>query len=218
MSDFFRYSKPFEYFFLEHGERVKYEKTQHLVWSKDDCDWIFFLEKGLVEVSFSLPDDTHRILGYFVPGAVFAKSGSFINNPDGALSYKANTDVTVLRMKYKKFRSHLSKHPALMEEYMNMTLRNQIFLIDRVVYQGEKGLYLKCARWLLFMAKYYGKKNGRGVDIYVPIKQETAADFLHTTRESTNVVLRRLEKEGFIKLATKKISIVDIKKLRKLLD
>ncbi len=218
MSDFFQYSKDLEYLFLEQGQRIKYEKDQHLVWSQDDSDWVFFLEKGLVKVSFTLPDGTNRIIGYFVPGAIFAKSGSFINNPDGSISYTATTNLTTLRMKSNKFRSFLRRHPDLMEEYMNMTLRNQIFLIDRVVYQGEKGLYLKCVRWLLFMAKYYGNKSGRGVNIFVPIKQETAADFLHTTRESTNVVLRKLEKAGFIKLATKSISIIDLRKLKQLVD
>ncbi len=203
---------------MENGEPVEYGRGQHVVWRKEQSDWVFFLAEGLVRVSFSFPDKTDRIIGYFVPGAAFAQSGSFMEDYDGMLSYTSETASKILRMKRKRFLACLKSDSRLMSEYLGMTLRNQILLIDRIVYQGEKGLYGKCARWLLFMAKYYGKEDGSRCTIAVPLTQDTIADFLHATRESVNATLQRLIKEKHIAIVRKKISILNCGKLRKLLD
>ncbi len=217
MSKFFAFSHLFEDCFFEHGELVEYKKGQHIVWQKDKSEWVFFLQEGLARVSFTLPDMSSRIIGYFPPGIVFAQSGSFWGNHDGTLSYIAEIPTKTYRIKRQVFLKCLKDNPETMQEYLNMTLRNQIFLIDRVVYQGEKGLYAKCVRWLLFMAKYYGNPKGTGCEITVPLTQDTAANFLHVTRESVNVVLKQLEREKHIILSTKRISITNMKKLEKLL-
>ncbi|MBY0328796.1 cyclic nucleotide-binding domain-containing protein, partial [Patescibacteria group bacterium] len=98
MTSFFPYSQQFEDFFIENGEKVEYTKNQHLVWKKDESQWVFFLTKGLVRASFSFPDEMSRIIGYFVPGAIFAQSGSFIAQHDGALSYIAESSTTAIRI------------------------------------------------------------------------------------------------------------------------
>lgn len=218
MSKFFTFSKLFEDCFFEHGELVEYEKGQHIVWKKDKCEWVFFSQEGLVRVSFTLPDNSSRIIGYFPPGMVFAQSGSFWGQHDGTLSYTAELQTKVYRIKRQTFLKYLKDNPDTMQEYLNMTLRNQIFLVDRIVYQGEKGLYAKCVRWLLFMAKYYGNQKGVGCEITVPLTQDTTANFLHATRESVNVVLKQLEREKHITLSTKRIRITHINKLNKLLQ
>lgn len=217
MSKFFAFSHRFEDCFFEYGELVEYDKGQHIVWRNDKSEWVFFSQEGLVRVSFTLLDKSSRIIGYFPPGMVFAQSGSFWGEHDGTLSYTAELPTKIYRMKRQVFLKCLKDSPETMQEYLNMTLRNQIYLIDRVVYQGEKGLYAKCVRWLLFMAKYYGKSKGVACEITVPLTQDTAANFLHATRESVNVVLKQLEREKHIVLSSKHIRIADTKKLQQLL-
>lgn len=217
MSEFFSYSKKFEDFFKENGSLVKYDKGTHLVWNNDNSEWVFFLVDGFVEASFNLKDETHRIIGYFPPGAVFAQSGSFSNNREGLISYTAKTSAKVYRLKNKKFLSSLKESVDLMSEYIPIMLKSHIFLVERVVYTAEKDLYHKCIRWLLFMKKFYGKKVGKNYEIQIPLTQETIANFLSTTRESINLTLNQIEKENIIELKTKKVIIKDIKKLEKII-
>lgn len=215
MSSFFIYSKPFERLFLEHGERIQYAKEQRLIWGKDKSSWVFFLKSGFVCASFAHPQSTERIIGYFVPGHVFAQSGSFTGAHDGTLSYIAKTPSVAYRMRHAAFLRLVHEDTSLMKEYLAMTLRNQVFLIDRIVYQGEKGLYRKCVRWLLFMAKYYGKPVGNGCQIEIPLTQNTAAEFMHTTRESLNGILHQLADAKLISIARKQLTIRSITRLRK---
>lgn len=217
MSSFFKRSPALEACFSEHGERITYDKNQHLVWKSDESAWVFMLASGLVRVSFSFDDGQQRVIGYFVPGVVFAQSGSFFAEHDGALSYIAEGPVTVYRMKRSEFLLMLdtSNNHMCVREYLDMTLRNQIFLIDRIVYQGEKGLEAKFRRWLLFMVKYYGQKNDTTAEISVSLTQEMIADFLHTTRESVNVLLKESIQKRIIKIEKKKIVILDLARLEK---
>lgn len=217
MNDFFTYSKKFETFFKENGTLIKYDKGAHLVWNNDTSDWVFFLMDGFVEASFDLKDGSRRIIGYFPPGAVFAQSGSFFNSREGLISYTAKTTTKVYRVKNKKFLSSLKASTDLMAEYIPIMLKSHIFLVERVIYTGEKDLYHKCVRWLLFMKRFYGKKVGKKYEIQIPLTQETVANFLGATRESANIILNQLEKENYIELKTKKITITNAEKLKKLL-
>lgn len=215
MSEFFPYSRPFAGFFAEFGEKITYDKGHSVVWGKEKSSWVFFQESGLTRVTFCLNDEDHRIIGYFLPGMVFAQSGSFMSEYDGDLYYITETRSVIYRMHRQTFLARLKRDPLLNQEYLSMALRNQLYLVDRIVYHGEKGLYAKCVRWLIFMAKFYGRTVGKGSELIVPITQETAANFLHSTRESLNTVMKRLATEGHIEVANKRIKIKNLALLRK---
>lgn len=214
MTSFFLYSNQFEDFFVENGEKILYEKNQHLVRKEDECQYVFFLLKGFVRASIYVQDDANRIIGYFVPGAIFAQSGSFIKQHNEEIFYTAESPTTIIRLKYSFFLSEVKKDSAMMFEFLNMTLRNQILLIDRIAYQGEKGLYRKCVKWLLFMNKYYGEEKDLGSTILVPLTQDTIANFLHATRESVNTLIQKLIDEKHIVISKKHIQILNLKKLK----
>lgn len=218
MSNFFEYPKKLSEFFIKNGELVTYEKNQRLVWEKDESDWVFFLSEGFVKASFSLPDGTQRIIGFFVPGHIFAQSGSFFNKQDGKITYSAETNVSTYRIKHTLFLKEIQRDLELTNEYLTMTLRNQVFLIDRVVYQGEKNINNKCIRWLIFMSKYYGTEKNQTIEIIVPITQEVIANFLGSTRESANACLGNLVKKNIISISKKHIIILDSAKLKLLLQ
>ena len=215
MSSYFTNSPVIQAVFEREGELVTYEKGQHVVWHKDESSWVYHLVSGHVRVCFNLSDDVSRMIGFFAPGSVFAQNGSFFQRDNGGLSYTAETEAVTRRISRQRFFELVESSPEFAREYLGIILRNQLFLIDRIVYQGEKGLYAKFLRWLSFMARYYGTNAGTSVFIDIPISQETIADFLHATRESVNVTMRRLVREGVISVSHKRISILDTNDLER---
>lgn len=211
------YSRTHEDFFVKHGDRTTYEKGEHIVWNKDESLWVFFLSEGLVRVSFSLPDGTRRIIGYFVPGNTFAQAGSFIASPDAQLEYLAEETVTTYRIPREIFLLQIDREPLFAQDFLNITLRNQRILLERIMYQGEKGVYRKCVRWLLFMVRYYSKKEDAGYKIIAPITQDIVADFLHVTRESVGGVLADLEEKKIVAFSKKSMVVLNDEKLHSLL-
>lgn len=216
MSSYFTYSDKLEALFAENGELLSYAKGQHVVWQHEESEWVFFLVSGYVRVVSVTNGSPQRIIGFFVPGAVFAKTGSFINESDNALSYICEGPCQIYRLKKSVFLKQLHRNPLLCTDYMEMLLRNQHTLIARIVYQGEKHLQNKCLRWLEFMAKFYGTSGPQRhtVVITIPLNQTTIADFLHTTRESVNTTLRTLSQQGIISIERKQITIHDTRRLK----
>lgn len=214
MSEFFPFSTIHEQFFHKKGEALTYKKGQLLVRGKDPAPWVFFLDKGIVKVTFAAADGTERILGYFLPGMTFAQVGSFFSDPNGSLEYQATVDCAVHRVSRSIFLKQLEHDTVFLSDYSKSIARNNIFLIERIVYQGENGVSAKCIHWLQFMAKYYGKKTKQGCLIDVPLTNYDIANFLHVTRESVNKILRQFEKAGQISINKKYITIHKLNQLK----
>lgn len=218
MSDFFHYSHIHQNHFAKLSEVVEYKKNQYLVWRKDESPWVFFLLEGIVKVTFSFKDGSTRFIGYFTPGMTFAQSGSFLADPDGKIEYVATENIKVYRIKKELFLEALDSNLEFCREYLNITLKNQIFLIERIIYQGEKNIDTKFAHWLLFMNKYYGETQKTHRHIYIPITQEIIANFLHITRESINATIQKFVKAKYINIVNKRIIINDKKALQEIIQ
>lgn len=214
----YKYSRIHEAFFKEHGEQLWYKKGQLLVWPNEQYPWVYFLVSGYVRSSFTLPSGTTRIIGFFRPGTTFAQSGSFFDDDGGKLEYVAETAISLYRIKRSDFFMHLDRDPEFAREYLDMVLRSRIYLIERIVYQGESGIERKFARWLLFMIKYYSVQEKTGCRILIPLTQTTIANFLHITRESANTTMRAFEKKKLLKIHKKHILVPNIDKLQKILS
>lgn len=220
MESFFKKEESHVAFFKEHGERIVYKKGQHIVWPADNFPWVYNLESGFARVAFSGKDEHEkRIIGFFSPGISFAQVGSFFDSDSGTIEYTAEVPSVAYRVSRTDFFKKLDDDHEFARAYLNISLRNQIFLIDRIVYQGENGIGRKFLRWLMFMVKYYGVDvpNTNHVEIAVPLTQSIVADFLHVTRESANAVMRDLVKKKIIETKNKKIIILDCAALKNLL-
>lgn len=219
MSATFYPSPAHEQFFTTYGQSISYKKNNYLVRPEDESPWVFYLKSGLVSVSFSFTDGSERLIGFFTPGMVFAQSGSFFQDAGGGLEYIATTNSDTYRLRRADFLAQLDHDQAFSADYMQLLLRNQIYLIERIVYQGESGMRNKCLRWLLFMVKYYGEPAERGgIVLGVPLTQEIIANFLHATRESVSKVLKELVAKDWIVIENKCITIKDITALEKALE
>lgn len=213
---FFSYATEHEQFFEEHGQRVVYKKGQYIVSPLDDSPWVFFLRDGIAQASFVFDDGNERLIGYFLTGMTFAKSGSFFSNGDGFLEYTAKEPCTLYRVRRELFLHSLTTNQKVNAEYLDMTLKNQMLLIERIVYQGESGIDMKFLRWVSFMIKYYGDSDGPTSRIIVATNHQDIANFLHVTRVSIGKVIKKYTKQGLIRFHKKHL-IVNSADLQKLL-
>lgn len=137
----------------------------------------------------------------------FAKSGSFFANNDGFLEYIAKEPCTLFRIKRELFRQTLIDNASFNAEYMDMVLKNQMFLIERIVYQGESGIDMKFLRWIAFMVKYYGEQRGDVNHIAVTTNHQEIANFLHLTRVSVGKVIKKYTALGIISTQNKHLAV-----------
>lgn len=219
MAGFFHFAKSHEQFFTDHGQRLVYKKQQCLVRPEDADPWVYYLDEGLVKASFSFVSGDERLIGFFVPGSTFAQSGSFYQDEGGGLEYLSVTPVVAYRVARQVFLDRLQSDVSFSADYTQMLLKNQLFLIDRLTYQGEGSLQRKMMRWLLMMAKYYGHTDeDGGCFIDLPLTQEVIAAFLHVTRESISKAMAPFVRHKIIQIERKRIRILNVDILKELLE
>lgn len=217
-SEYVPLPKIIQSFFKDQGQRLEYNKKQILVRYDDPQPWVYFLDKGLVEVTHSLEDGASRILGYFVENMIFAQNRLFDEDSEGDLQYLATENVVIYRVHKDVFLKELAKDHGFTQEYLASSLLMRIYTTDLVIYLGENRIHNRFIRWLLLMAKYYGEDTKEGRRIMITLTQDVVANFLHTSRESVSKVINKFIRDGQISTEKKQITIKDIAKLKQCLE
>lgn len=217
MAVFFKRLTHQEAYFKDKGQRVTYQKGQTFVRPEDENPWVYFLDSGLIEIAYGFSNGNNRLLGYFFPGVVFAQNGSFFTNNGSGLEYTAADKSMLYRLPREQFFQMLRDDPKCNQEYVDLLLRNQFVLIERVAYMGERNIERMVIRLLIGLGRYYGHEVDGSYVVDIPITQETVARFTHSTRESVSKTLRPLIRNKTISLEKKRLTIKDISALELLL-
>lgn len=196
-------------FFRTHGQEVVFKKNQFFANPYDIHPWVYYLEEGMVKLSFDMSGD-ERILGYFVPNMMFAQTRVFYESDSGNIQYSTVTKAKAIRISRERYLQEIETNAALQHEYIQCLLHNQTFLIDRVVFHGENNVEKKFLRWVLFMLKFYGIQTDTQHYIGIPLTQETISHFVHVSRETINKVMAHYIKEGLIAVEKKHIYVKDL--------
>lgn len=191
-----------------------YDKNQYIIRGDDPLLYVFFLELGLVKISLASVVHDECIIGYLTPGMNFAQTRSFFEADGGGLDYITTTPATVYRLSRERFLTQLSADTVFKDEYIQQLLRNQIYLLERLLYVGESSVHRRILRWLGMMAKYYGKPVERGIYIVPELTQTTIGNFLSVSRESVSQSLKVLKEKKLIAVVAKHITVLDAKALR----
>jgi|GEM_PF-2906412 len=204
-------------FFKERGEAFSYKKGQLLYQPQDSHPWVYYIESGIVKISFSLNDGAERLIGFFVSDMMFAKGQVFYNADNGRVCYTTMVPTNIIRLHREDYLAHIKLCVAFHNEYTQSILHDQSFLVDRIIYQAEPTVDKKFLRWVLFMLKYYGPTESGPATIMLRVTQDTIANFLHVSREAVNKTMMHYLTEGVISVNKKHITVEDMPKLEALL-
>ena len=160
-----------------------------------ECDAVFYVLKGLVDLSVVSAQGKERVVGQLGPGA-FIGEGCLAGHPRYLASARAATEATVARIDTNTLGQALNEHPELAHRFMAyLLLRNsqvEADLVDHLFNSSEKRL----ARLLLMLAQVGKEAELRTIS--APISQEVMAARVGTTRPRINYFLNKFRKLGLI--------------------
>lgn len=203
-------------FFRQNGQEVQFKKHQYFADPQDVHPWVYYLEEGIIKLSFDMSGD-ERIIGYFVPNMMFAQSRVFYEPDSGNIQYSSVTKARAIRVRRELYLKEIESNQLLRNEYIQCILHNQTYLIDRLVFHGENNVEKKFLRWVLFMLKFYGIQTNDAHYIGIPLTQETISHFLHVSRETINKVMAHYVKTGLISVDKKHIYANNVPEIHKFL-
>ena len=172
-----------------------YKAKSYIFRQGTDCDAVFYIQKGQIELSVVSKQGKERVVGLLGPGA-FIGEGCMAGHPRYLASARASTEATVARVEGATMARALNKHPEMSQRFMAfLLLRNsqvEADLVDQLFNSSEKRL----ARLLIMLAQVGQEAEMRTVA--TPISQEVMAARVGTTRSRINHFMNKFRKLGLV--------------------
>lgn len=218
MDHIFQISDSHRQFFETEGEKLLYPKGRIASWSDDKQSWAYFLSSGSIRTYSSYADGSDKILGYLRPGSTFSQASTAFNHGGrGEMEFLALQDCTIYRVKVEDFWMKLQTDKPFSNDFLMMQLRDEMMMVDHIIFLGEHDLERRFARWLLMMAKFYSETIGDELFITIPQTHTEIAAWLGLSRETVGKLVRDFIDRGCILLKQKRLRIDNLPKLEQIL-
>jgi len=147
------------------------------------------------------------------PGDIFGEL-AMIDGLTRSASAVALGETVLYTMSRESFRQQMRQFPQLALNFMKILSQRVRYNTRQVDSLATMGVPQRLARKLLELAQDYGRVENSGVFIDMSLTQTNLASLIGATRESTNKSLREFRKQGWIRLDSGQISILDPDALR----
>jgi CRP-like cAMP-binding protein len=159
----------------------KIRKRQYVLNAGDVCQYITFVEKGLLR-SFTVDDDgNEHVVQFAIEGWWISDMASFVSGENALYNIEALEDSELLHLRKHSMEELLDKVPA-MERYFRILMQNNIVALQRRV----------IAYMSLSAEEKYLKLLEIAPDIMTRASQQHIASYLSITPETLSRVRKKV--------------------------
>jgi CRP/FNR family transcriptional regulator len=192
----------------------QYRKGQILIYEGDPVEYIYLLESGYVKVSNLVSNEIQRTIIIYTPGEAFPLTSFLSGEGVARYFYECMTDVKLRSKPQADFQKMIKGNLELGEELIAYTYKMSQQFVERIETLSATSSKLKIVSLLNYLAKKTGKQSKGQIKINIPLTTQEIADMCGLTRETTNLQLIKLRKEGVV--IGRQILTLDKDKLKKL--
>ncbi len=149
--------------------REIHRANKYILEAGEVCDWVAFMEKGLVRIYYELPDESERIIWFHRKGDVIGSMKSYYSGASSKLCIRTMEETFIRKIKksdlnalYQKFPEFNINGRCITEQYYSMSEDHVILLA-----MPPKDMYKKLSEeypWILndprikdyMLAGYFG--------------------------------------------------------------
>jgi CRP-like cAMP-binding protein len=200
---------------LSRTRRRRYARGETLFHEGDLAETVHFLQEGRVVSRRTTPHGdvvTFAVLG---PGEAFGEMAMLADDHRRTSTIAAIEPVVTLTLRFDEFRRLCDEHPEVQDLLVAMLVQR----VDRLSTHLLDALYLpadsRVLRTLLDLCGQYSDSAGP-VEVNLPLTQAEVAELSGASRPTANRYLRRLEKDGFLRLQRGHLTVVSVSALRAL--
>lgn len=179
------------------GRHLKYKKGEVFLHPGDEPQGIYYLTKGYVNLYSVSEDGRELTLIIFKPQDVFPYIWA-LNDVSNQYYLETVTPCELWCVPKKDFLNFIKENNDVFFEITRKILIRLGGILKRMEYLVFGSAYNKVASIILICAKRFGQKSPRGILISVPLTHKNIANLVGTTRETTSIEIKKLEKKGLI--------------------
>ena len=174
---------------------------------------VYLLERGLVRIYRLSALGDEATLGYVRPGEVFGELGAISDQPRESFA-RAVCASRVWRIPRAELRLVLDSHSRIAVS-LTTQIGNRFRRIEsRVENLVFRNLRSRIANILLELAEDFGRDEGDGRLIDLPLNQQDIATLVGATRQSVNGCLGELRETGLIAYRSRRFAVPNVAALR----
>lgn len=182
----------------------------------DMSEYMYYLQSGIVKLTFINHDGNVKILRFVKPGNIFGECGLFLMKPYG-LNAITVTDCIIYQFDYKAVQKLLSSDPEFVKLVTN-ALSWKLWSLGRQLSDlSFENLLGKVINALVLLAKESGDVQKDG-SYQLKITHQDLANYIGSSRASVTSTLNLLEEQGVIEKKFRKIIIPNLRLLLDALD
>lgn len=159
----------------------KFRKRQYLLNAGDVCQYITFVEKGLLRSFTADEDGQEHVVQFAIEGWWITDMGSFVSGEEALYNIEALEDCEVLNLTRPAMDEMMEQHPQ-MERYFRLLMQNNIVALQR--------------RAVAYMSLSAEEKYLRLMEVYPGIMnrapQQQIASYLGITPETLSRIRKQV--------------------------
>lgn len=191
----------------------KVPKGQVLISPHHEPTSVYFIRKGYVKAYDISLQGENQLMAISSLGEIFPLHWA-LDKEYRQLFYQAMTPVEVGAMAKEEFRRRVENDPPLLHAIIKLLLWSYRYSQQRIQNLEYRSAMERIAFRLLFLGKYFGRRQGNATKITVPLTYQDFADSLNITRDTANKSLLVLMNQGVISRHKQVITILDAVKLQ----
>jgi CRP/FNR family cyclic AMP-dependent transcriptional regulator len=203
--------------FLPRVSKRHFRQGQILFAEGDPCEGLYIIASGAIRIFKLSPAGREQVLAIEGPGSSFAELPVF-DGGDYPAAASAFKDSDVLFISRRDFQEFCREHPGVALKVIAVVgsrLRRLVGIIEELSFSTIRQ---RLVGVLVRLAEQAGKASKQGVAVQLTMGHQELAAELGTVRELISRNLSRLQAEGYLELAGRKIIVKDLAGLKRELN
>ncbi len=191
----------------------RYKKNGTIFAEGEPGDGFHYIKSGKVKIIKLAADGREHIINILGPGEVFAEVLLFNAAPYPATAV-ALEDSCIGIIRNSELEKAFLAHPRIAFHVIKVMSKKLLFAQMKIKSLAFSDSNAKIAQALDNLARRYGKKTSRGVEIAVEITRQEVANLAGTTRETVSRVFGIMKKDKVLDDDERRIVVLDLEGLR----
>lgn len=197
------------------ARRAKFHRGD-IIWDLgNQVQWFGLITTGFVKMVKTAGTGKDAVLEIMGPDQSFGCLG-VIEGSGCPLSAQCVTDVELLQIPRTSFLEQYEANLSLQKELMRVSARRLFAKLDLMAKLTSGRVESRIASVLIVLIESYGKVQGDGMLINVPLTRQDLSDFTGVTLESAIRNMSAWQKQGIVRSDKSMITILDMNRIEEL--
>ncbi len=204
----------FQDYLITHSNIHTLEKDQAVFYTGDHFDGLYAVLDGSIRLGYIDIEGNQAVSAIVEPIMWFGEI-SLVDQQPRSHDAICMQNTTILQIHAKEIDKLIQQHPEFWFHIAQLTSQKLRFAFMELISIQTHNIQQRLAQRLLFILNGYGN-HLRIENNCIHLSQEQLAQMLVCSRQTINQELQHLEKQGILKLAFKRIEILDHARLHAL--